>query len=151
MSCNCLPLQLYSSLYDKPGSAKHFKQNSLTFFIQCCSLSIFEPWKVPKPDSVALPTYGDDSVEELIAHYTEKMKMQKQWMEKKPWYPLKYLPGGKHFAQPWDSYYCITAERTCFQWCSRQCFPICLRLPPLACQFQFLQLLWREASLRWWW
>jgi hypothetical protein len=26
---------------------------------------------VPKPDSVSLPTYGDDSVEKLIAHYGE--------------------------------------------------------------------------------
>ena len=35
------------------------------------ALSIFDPRKVPKPDSVSLPTYGDDSVEKLIAHYGE--------------------------------------------------------------------------------
>ena len=32
------------------------------------ALSIFDPRKVPKPDSVSLSTYGDDSVEKLITH-----------------------------------------------------------------------------------
>ena len=35
------------------------------------ALSIFDPRKVPKPDSVSLPTYGDDFVEKLITHYGE--------------------------------------------------------------------------------
>ena len=35
------------------------------------ALSTFDPRKVPKTDSVSLPTYGDDSVEKLIAHYGE--------------------------------------------------------------------------------
>jgi hypothetical protein len=33
--------------------------------------SIFDPRKVPKPDSVSLPTYGNDAIGELIAHYGE--------------------------------------------------------------------------------
>ena len=35
------------------------------------ALFIFDPRKVPKPDSVSLPTCGDDSVEKLIVHYGE--------------------------------------------------------------------------------
>ena len=35
------------------------------------ALSIFDPRKVPKPDSVSLPTYRDEFVEKLIAHYRE--------------------------------------------------------------------------------
>ena len=35
------------------------------------ALSIFDPRKVPKPDSVSLPSYGDDSVEKLVVHYGE--------------------------------------------------------------------------------
>ena len=34
-------------------------------------LSIFDPKKVPTPDSVSLPTFGEDFVEKLIAHYGE--------------------------------------------------------------------------------
>lgn len=34
-------------------------------------VSIFDPRKVPKLDSLSLPTYGEDSVEELLAHYGE--------------------------------------------------------------------------------
>jgi hypothetical protein len=32
---------------------------------------ILDPQKVPKPDSVSLPTYGNDAIGELIAHYGE--------------------------------------------------------------------------------
>ena len=35
------------------------------------ALSIFDPRKVPKQDSVSLPTYGEESVGKLIAHYGE--------------------------------------------------------------------------------
>ena len=35
------------------------------------ALYIFDPREVPKPDSESLPTYGDDSVEKLIAYYGE--------------------------------------------------------------------------------
>ena len=35
------------------------------------ALSIFDPWKVPKQDSVSLPTYGEESVGKIIAHYGE--------------------------------------------------------------------------------
>lgn len=35
------------------------------------ALSIFDPRKVPKLGSVALPTYGDESIEKLLAHYGE--------------------------------------------------------------------------------
>ena len=47
------------------------------------ALSIFDPRKVPKLDSVSLPTYGDDSVDKLIAHYGEDRDAE-QWMGKKP-------------------------------------------------------------------
>ena len=33
------------------------------------ALSIFDPRKVPEQDSVSLPTYGEESVGKLIAHY----------------------------------------------------------------------------------
>lgn len=33
------------------------------------ALSIFDPQKVPKPDSASLPTYGEESVKKLLAHY----------------------------------------------------------------------------------
>ena len=35
------------------------------------AFSIFDPRKVPKQDSVSLPTYGEESVGKLIAHYGE--------------------------------------------------------------------------------
>ena len=35
------------------------------------ALSIFDPQKVPKQDSVSLPTYGEEFVGKLIAHYGE--------------------------------------------------------------------------------
>ena len=35
------------------------------------ALSIFDPRKVPKQDSVSLPTYEEESVGKLIAHYGE--------------------------------------------------------------------------------
>ena len=47
------------------------------------ALSIFDPRKVPKQDSVSLPTYGEESVGKLIPTM-EKIERRKQWMEKKP-------------------------------------------------------------------
>ena len=35
------------------------------------AMSIFDPRKVPRPDSTSLPTYGEESIAKLIAHYRE--------------------------------------------------------------------------------
>ena len=35
------------------------------------ALPIFDPRQVPKPDSISLPTYGDEYIEKLIDHYGE--------------------------------------------------------------------------------
>ena len=65
------------------------------------ALSIFDPRKVPKPDSVSLPTYGDDSVENLIAHYGEDRDAETVDGEetvKRAMISTEILLNGKHFA-----------------------------------------------------
>ena len=65
------------------------------------ALSIFDPRKVPKPDSVSLPTYGDDSVETLIAHYGEDRDAETvdgEEIVKRAMISTEILMNGKHFA-----------------------------------------------------
>ena len=60
-------LILFFSEYLKANITSYFSSSTAVV----SALSIFDPRKVPKPDSVCLPTYGDDSVEKLIAPYGE--------------------------------------------------------------------------------
>lgn len=66
--------------------------------------------------SIALPTYGDDSVEELIAHYGEDKDAETVDGEE-AMISTEILTRWKTFRQLLATmgYYCNTAERTCFQ------------------------------------
>ena len=95
------------------------------------ALSIFDPRKVPKQDSVSLPTYGEESVGKLIAHYGEDREAETVDGEetvkaamisteiRTEWKTFRQLlvkqPQDTVVSQATTRYYCITTERASFK------------------------------------
>ena len=87
------------------------------------ALSIFDPRKVPKQDSVSLPIYGEECVGKLIAHYGEDREAETVDGEetvKAAMISTEICTEWKTFRQlvvkqPQDTNYCITTERASFK------------------------------------
>ena len=99
-------------------------------------------FNITRPDSTSLPTYGEESIAKLIARYGEGRsaetedggKTVKAAMIIHLTYIHMYIPSGNTFRhllvkQPQDG---TSSQLKELVSCSRQCFPICIRLPPSA-------------------